>query len=156
MAALFWRQGCMWQPVHMLSKAGCRGWCWVWHCVLDFHQPRFLQEVSGVRWHMGRLVFLIAEICGFGKQHPLLVDFFQRTRKKGLRNYATPFLFLLHPHCGHLLQRGFPMCLVLRDSWFDISCCTLTPSLFKKESAGPHLKNKDGNIYKRRSQFGTV
>lgn len=50
-----------------------------WHCVLDFHQPRFLKEVSGVGETCGETHLLFIEIHRFGKQRPLLVDFFQRT-----------------------------------------------------------------------------
>lgn len=54
-----------------------------WHCVLDFHRPHFLQEVSGVRETCGETCpFLIISLCRFGKQHPLLVDFSQRTRRE--------------------------------------------------------------------------
>lgn len=113
----------------------------------------FSQEVSGVRETWVNLSFPYHRDLQVWKADCLWASF-RGQGHRGLRNYAMPLLFFLWPNCEHLLQRGFPVCLVLRDSCFEL-LYSHTQS-FHKESAGPRLKSKDGNAYKRRSQFGAI
>lgn len=145
----------MWQPVHTLSKTA-EAVVEFWRCVLDYHRPRFLQEVAGVRETWVDLPFPYNRDLWVWEATSLACGLLSEDEVRGLRNYAMPFLLVLHPDHGHLLQRGFPVCLVLRDSCFDISWLYSHTQSFQKESVGPHLKNRDGNIYKRRSQFGAI
>lgn len=50
-----------------------------WHCVLDFGLV-FCKKSLVLGSRGSTSLFLIIEICRFGKQQPLLVDFFQRIR----------------------------------------------------------------------------
>lgn len=104
------------QPARRSAKLALEAVGEFWHCVLDFDQPRFLQEVSGVREMWVEVSFPYHRDLWVWKATSSICSLLSEDKDRGLRNSAVPFLFLLCPNHGHLLPRGFPGCLVLWDS----------------------------------------